>query len=659
MKSKLLVSALLSVLVGCLVAALSFSSLLERFELGVLNYWFLFRGKIEAPNDIVMVAMDELSYRDLNVPLNQAWPRKIHAQLLERLAELGAKRVIFDVLFLDAGSDPAADTALEKAIHKVPVYLGVESATQHVAAGGGSFAIEELLEPYAPFAKAAAGFGLVSLPEENGVVRRFLTQRSEQTAEYASLAEAGAGFAPGDGKPRPKERDLINYLGPGRTLRTLSYYQILETEHPIQPALIKDKIVFVGLALRTDTGPAQKDVYETSYGGLKIFGAEIHATAAANLMSGNWITRLSVGTEVAAQVIAAIVLSLLIMNLGPTIGGAVVLCALLGWSLISFLAFRGGVFLPGMMLVAVILPALYLVTTLYFYFVVRRSAQQMKSAFELYLSPDMVQQLSQGNSGAGLGGTKLWATALFTDIESFTQITEEMPAERVAEMLNAYFTEVMDVIFHNKGTLIKFIGDAVFVLWGAPIKADDHAALAIKTGLALSREVERFNSAGRFPALRTRIGINTGPMVVGNLGSKKRFDYTAIGDSVNLASRVEGLNKYFGSTLLFTEATRKDAGAAVVAIKMGDVQVVGKKETISLFTTFDPAPSPAVAETMNSALDAFRKRKWSEALSLLEQAELREPRIAHLCKFYRPLIESYIKTPPPQGWSGELEFSHK
>lgn len=659
MKSKRLISVLLAILVGCVAIGLSFTALWERFDMGALNYWFLLRGKGAPPQDIAIIAMDELSYRDLNVPLSQAWPRRLHAALIERLAELGAKRAVFDVLFLDPGSDPEGDKALAHALTKLPVYLGAESAVQNIAGAGGAFSIEELLEPYEPFSRAAAGLALVSLPEHDGAVRKFLTARSERTADLPSLAEAGAGFAPSDSKTRPGPRDLINYYGPARTIPTLSYYQVLQKERPIPESLIKDKVVYIGLALRTDTGPAQKDIFETSYGGLRIFGVEIHATAAANLMKGDWIKRFSSVTETAVEVALATAVGYSIVSSGPIVGGIVVAGALIAWCAASIALFFGGIFLPGALLVIVLLPALYLMTTIYYYLVVRRSAKQMQNAFELYLSPETARQLSQGDSAAALGGTKLWATALFTDIQDFTKITESMPAEKVAEMLNAYFTEVMEVVFQNKGTLIKFIGDAVFVLWGAPVRIDNHAELAVRTGIALGKEVERFNQSGRFPALHTRVGINTGPMVVGNLGSKRRFDYTAIGDSVNLASRVEGLNKYLGTTLLFTESTRKDAGDTITAVKVGQVRVAGKSESVWLYTTFDPPPASNVGNAFNQFLEDFRLRKWPESLAVLNEIEAREPQLGRVCLLYKGIIESYMQAPPAPGWAGELEFSHK
>jgi adenylate cyclase len=253
----------------------------------------------------------------------------------------------------------------------------------------------------------------------------------------------------------------------------------------------------------------------------------------------------------------------------------------------------------------------------------------------------------------------MWLTAMFTDIADFTTITEEMPAEATSEMLNAYFTEVMDVVFANQGTLLKFIGDAIFAIWGAPVKTSNHAELAIKTALAIHRGVERFNASKRFPPLVTRIGVHTGPMLVGNLGSKRRFDYTAIGDSVNLASRIEGLNKYFGTHILFTEPTRRDAGGVPDAVAIASVRVKGRREAVELYTVFDQPLLKDIAQSWNEALNFFRKSDFVEARQRLELVIAAEPRLAKAATLYVEYIDSFSVSPPPSGWAGELDFEVK
>src|SRR5262249_42724459 len=152
-------------------------------------------------------------------------------------------------------------------------------------------------------------------------------------------------------------------------------------------------------------------------------------------------------------------------------------------------------------------------------------------------SPEMAAAVASNAESLQLGGRQVFATALFTDIAGFTRISERLNPVETAAMLNSYFSEVMDAIFEKRGTLIKFIGDAVFALWGAPIDEPRHRQRAYEAARSIMNDVFRFNESSGFPALQTRIGLNSGPMLVGNLGAKRRFDFTAIGDSVNLASR--------------------------------------------------------------------------------------------------------------------------
>lgn len=653
----LAIKSLIALLVSFVTAFICSFPAVQDFEDGLADIWFSLRGKLPPPRDLAIIAIDERSYDQLKVPMSQGWPRILQARLLEKLSEYGVRRVVFDILFIDASADSEADQRLAAAIGKVPTVLGIESSMQQVSGPGGSYVIEDLLSPYDPFLKAAAGTGLVGLPSDQGIIRRFLTERSEQTAELPSLSEAGAGMLPTDGAPRPGARDLINYYGPARTIPIYSFYQVLDEEKSLPAQALKDKIVYVGLLLRTEIGPAQKDIFRAPFGG-NIFGVEVHAAGAGNLIDQSWIRRSGSTTEIVEAALLLFLVTLAVLVVSPIRGAVLVVVTALIWAVASFLLFRSGFFLPGVVPVLILSPLVLLLVTLYYYLVIRRSEQSMRSAFELYLSPDMVKSLKSSGS-ASLGGEKLWATALFTDIAGFTAITEEMPAERVAQMLNDYFTEVMEVVFQNQGTLIKFIGDAVFVLWGAPLKVPNHAERAVQTALAIEAEVRKFNDSGRFPALHTRIGINTGPMLVGNLGSRRRFDYTAIGDSVNLASRIEGINKYLGTTILFTEATRRDAGDSITALRVGAVRVSGKKEVVNLFTSFREMPGAGVRQLWTDALEFFAARDWGQAQQRFAQVEQQAPLLAEACVRYRKMIETLIDQPPEQGWNGELIFKEK
>jgi adenylate cyclase len=471
------------------------------------------------------------------------------------------------------------------------------------------------------------------------------------------MYQAAAGVDKTADSPGP--RDLIRYYGPGRTIPIISYWEVLQGDLPGLEQKIKNSIVFVGLLLRSGTGGAQKDSYYSPFEGPMVYGVEVHATLTANLLAKDWIERPSRALELACQGLLVGAVAYTALTLSPVVVATLVLASIglwLGW---AFVALGIGIFPSGAACLLIALPLILVCSSVYAYLVARKAEDNLRSAFSLYVSPDMVPKLMKEGDALKLGGEKLWLTAMFTDIADFTSITEDMPAEKTSEMLNAYFTEVMDVIFKNQGTLIKFIGDAVFAIWGAPLRVPNHSALAIQTASAIQREVARFNATGRYPRLATRVGVHTGPMLVGNLGSQKRFDYTAIGDSVNLASRIEGLNKYLGTEILLTEATLRDAGGYSQAVEVATVRVKGRSEAVKLFSIFDPPLESSILDEWRVALGHFAAARFSQAQQSFEGVAKQEAQLAVACALYLSECQSCLGESLERGWNGSLRFDVK
>lgn len=632
--------------------------LVEELDFKVSDQFLRLGGRQTPPPGVVVVAIDEPSYKELKLSFDKAWPRALHAKMLGRLKELGVKRVAFDVLFTGPSSDAAADQALTDSLSQLPTVVGVQSSVSYVTNQGGGYSLEDFDRPYEPFRKVSQE-ALVGLQDKRGVIRNFPGYRTEQERKYPFLSQAAAGLQTNAPAALPSSRDLIRYYGPGRTIPVLSYWEVLQEDLPLTRDLLKDSVVVIGLLLRSDIGGAQKDSYYTPFGPPMVFGVEVHATLIANLLAKDWIARPSAGVEKAAQGIFAAVASMIALSSTPVVLSIFVFALVSIWCVSAFILLSKGVFLAGAATVLVLLPLIVLVSALVSYVSSRRAEMSLRSAFSLYVSPDMVPKLHQDGGALKLGGEKMWLTAIFTDIADFTTITEDMPAERTSEMLNAYFTEVMDVVFKNQGTLLKFIGDAIFAIWGAPIKIQNHAEQALQTAIAIQREVEKFNASQRFPALKTRIGVHTGPMLVGNLGSSKRFDYTAIGDTVNLTSRIEGINKYFGTSILFSEATRKDAGGFAGGVYFASVRVKGRKEPVRLYTVFDPPLSAETLSSWNVMFEAFSRADFVTSAKELATLPTRDPRLTKACGLYSSYCDRYLGSPPPQGWAGEVDFDEK
>jgi adenylate cyclase len=252
---------------------------------------------------------------------------------------------------------------------------------------------------------------------------------------------------------------------------------------------------------------------------------------------------------------------------------------------------------------------------------------------------------------------------VFTDIKGFTSVAESMTAEETASMLNVYFSELTRGIFETGGTLIKYIGDAVFAIWGAPVRMDDHATQACRAAVSMSRAQEALGD-GPASKLVTRIGVHTGSMLVGNLGSAQRFDYTAIGDTINLAARLESLNKSVGTLVLASGEALAATDGSLIVRALGRVRVVGRAEPVALFELLgvdgdETRPDKRTIERFERAVSDFSERRFAEASDGFKT-------VCEMCGGHDGPSELYLGTiaqleaePPGDDWDGVISFATK
>lgn len=654
--------------VAILTTGLCYLRPIEEIDLAVGDRLRRLVGRTPPPPKVIVIALDEASYREFGVSFDSLWPRDLHAKLLKRLKELGVARVAFDVLFTSHGADPKIDLELAEAFKLNETILGAEPSRRQLSNSGTRYDDRSIELPIKEFAQvtqpALVGLDMIS---QDGLIRNFPSAELSDQREYPFLAFAAAGVPKHPEWKLPGPRDLIKYYGSAsQNARVISYWEMFQELAPSDAASFKDAIVFIGLLLRSDTGPAQKDSYFSPFGDSMIFGVEIHAAIAGNLIEQSWIKRPAKSIEVLCQSAIATLMSFAALTTSPVMLTYLVIGVVLLWIASGYLMLKGGVFLAGAATALLLLPGMVLISAVTSYLKARRLAEEarqreeaIRTAFSLYVSPEVLPKLQSNQLSLGLGGESMVLTAMFTDIADFTAISESMPAEQTSQMLNAYFTEVMDVVFANQGTLLKFIGDAIFAIWGAPVKVDNHAELALKTAVAIQEGVERFNASKRFPPLATRVGVHTGNMLVGNLGSSKRFDYTAIGDSVNLTSRLEGLNKYLGTTVLFSESTRIASGEITGSLPMARVIVKGRHESVLLHSIFEPALQRESFTIWLKALEAFSERRFEEARREFSAIIANEPRLATAAELYLEHLTRLITTPPSPDWDGAIEFTNK
>lgn len=408
---------------------------------------------------------------------------------------------------------------------------------------------------------------------------------------------------------------LINFRGPAllpdlksHTYPTYSAFQLLNSEEEIlaghkpevDPSMFRNKIVFVGT-----TAAGLFDVFETPFSSGRMPGINIHAAVADDILSNRFMRAAPDALRVATVVVLATAIGIVATALPAwwATVATVVVVAMFGWT--ATIVFARGYWLNFSQPVLASSMALF-GGVAYQYFVEGREKRKMKRLFGQYVSRDVYDQLVNNPGLARLGGQRRQMTVLFSDIRGFTTVSERGEPEEIVHTLNEYFTRMVDIVFAQKGTLDKFVGDMVMALFGAPLDDPHHAEHAVDAALDMIEELERLNqrwtAEGR-PALDIGIGINTGPMIAGNIGSEAIMSYTVIGDAVNLGSRLESLNKQYGTRIIISEATRDCLPARYVFRPLGDVVVKGKTQPVAIFEVVrriplanDAIDSPATKE---------------------------------------------------------------
>jgi adenylate cyclase len=410
----------------------------------------------------------------------------------------------------------------------------------------------------------------------------------------------------------------INWLGSEEEFRRIPYYKVITQRTPAE--FFENKFVLFGTS-----ASGMQDLKTVPSTTQKIPGVEVHAVALLNMLNGEFINEVSERSALPYFLLASVLLVLLFLALRPLLGFAVSLVLIFGEMalfVLWFLPKYQSVF-PIVTLMLITFFA-YIFSSLYIYFIRERKSRRLKYAFGSYVSPEVVEQISRDSSKLHLGGEKKELSVLFSDIRGFTTYSEKLDPEQIVAVLNNYLSRMSDIIFKHKGTIDKFIGDAVMCIFGAPIEQPDHAVRSCRVALDMIEALERFNVEENAP-LAIGIGINTGPMTVGNIGSQRRFDYTVIGDSVNLASRLESLTKRFGVSIIVSESTQKECSSdEFIFRELGFVQVKGKDSAVRIFQLVDWATNGAPYQEWialwTKGLHAFYEADFDTAIECFEQS---------------------------------------
>lgn len=560
---------------------------------------------------ITIVAIDEASFA--NVRKQWPWPRALYARVIDQLAKSGALVIALDVTLSEPSNQGRADdAALAEAIHRAGnVVLASERQYEETAVSRQWLRVDPLPE----FLAAGATNGYVNIEYDPDQVVRGIPFASD--AFWKKIVEK---LPPGLVKAAmPKRGAMLRYAGGDHTFPYVSFYQVLDADKDLPPDAFRDQIVLVGRDVKAnvDARLASGDLFATPFtgiaGGLLMPGVELHANALETAFRG---TALDPAAPWASAVLVLAVVALCAVAMRrwrPLVGaGVVVLCVgalgALDWALFQ----RANVWLPVFAAMSSAL-AMYLACGAVAYVMERQRRGEIRRAFSLYVSPEVVDHVMAHPERLALGGERREVTMMFTDLEGFTTLSERLEAEKVASILNQHFTRATAIVKRHGGTVNRFIGDAIMAMWGAPVEDADQAYRAVAAAVEMQRDMEslRADLAARgLPEIRMRVGLHSCVAVIGNLGSSERFDYTAIGDGVNLAARLEGVNKLYRTGILLSGETAAKTGARLGLREVDRVIVKGKTEAVEIFTPCDEA---SVLEANARAIAAWRARRWDEA----------------------------------------------
>ena len=447
-------------------------------------------------------------------------------------------------------------------------------------------------------------------------------------------------------------RFFVNYLGPPGSFPTYSAADVMTGRIP--PGALKDKIVLVGA-----TAVGIYDMRVTPFSGV-FPGIEIQATIIDNVLRRHFL-RL--------PPYAPIPELLLIVGIGLVLGFILPRVSAIWVFLIGILLLTGyaGVNYAVFRYLGINLDTFYpmlqigLVTTginLQSFLAEEKARVSLKKAFQSYVAPSVVDEIIKHPERLRLGGERRDLTIFFCDIRDFTTVSESLDPEELAKVLHDFLNPMSKIVVKHGGTIDKFMGDAIMALYGAPIHYPDHARRACSTAIEMLETLKALDKEwvglGR-PSLKIGVGINSGPVAVGNMGSDTLFDYTAIGDNVNLAARLEGLNKYYGTNTIISGSTVQELDGEFVLRELDLVRVKGKKQQVAIFELLGKAPAdPQLAEFLqlyHQGLQLLRQRQWQESLAAFTTAAGLRPRDHH-CHRYLMMAQQYLAEPPGPEWQG-------
>lgn len=687
---------------------------LKLAELSFVDYRFQHRGVVPRGHDSTSIVIVEISPESQkSLPDKWPWPGTYFARLVRNLKRAGAKAVGIDITFgAEDSRNPGNDLEFRRAIREAGnvVLAGSLESEKH------PYTLLRGAENYGNiYIDSTTTFGLTNaIGDADGLLRRYMPfgfddarERRIPTFAFALLdvcAGQSSRVTPtteedhfefqGRWIPRYDNRSLlVNFYGPSGTFPRIKFADVIDDsefttvdeakyntqintfDDPYNGYLydgtFKNKIVLVG-----STTPEDKDLFYIPIGEGKqtgdnrMYGVEVHANVIQNVLDRNFIYRQPVWSTL--LVIFGLSLSTFAFTSGfksikvryssliDILGVALLFAELFIFYSIAIKLFASKSYLVDMVGPFLSILISYVGSIVFSYMSERRQKVLIKTMFGHYVNRSVVDEMVEHPERLRLAGDRREMTVMFTDIENFTSIAEKMKAEELVKMLNEYLNEMTGIVFNNSGTVDKYEGDAIMVFWGAPVLQPDHAVRACSTAVEMQQALipmrRRWIETGRKP-INVRIGINTGEMIVGNIGGSGKFEYTVIGDSVNIGARLEGANKQYKTNIMISESTYNKVADRVIARELDMLVVAGRTEPIRVYelcgmagSIFPPAKLRFI-ECYSNGLRKYRNRDWEAAIAEFSNALKIVPE-DYPSNLYIERSYLYQASPPPDDWNG-------
>jgi adenylate cyclase len=647
-------------------------------------------------DQLVLILLDQasLDWAQQESGLSWPWPREAYAVLTDFVGRASVRAFAIDVLFSEPSFYGVSDDQrLATALTSQPVALAFfaqEQSLESVPPEAWEDMLQEMprlaespswppartLTLPIPELAASASLGNVStVPDPDGVYRRLrplehMDQRGLPALGLAAFMRAhpqavlsiGASEIRVDGRRIPLDKDgraLLRFRGPSGTHTAFSAAAILQSElrlrageaPVIAPEELDGRYVLFGFS-----APGLLDLRPTPMGGVYP-GVEVLATFIDNLLEEDFARMVPDGLSLFLVLVLSGLAALLLIRYPSARATALIsLPLLMAPAALALAAYEAGYWLPWVWLQSAVLIAVIL-TLLLHYALEGRQKRFIRRAFQHYLSPGVIEQLVNQPERLRLGGERRTLTIFFSDLEGFTSLSERLSPDQLTDLLNDYLTAMTDIIQEEGGTVDKYEGDAIIAFWNAPLALEDHAIHGVRAAIRCQQALDDLRPGyqewvGR--PLYMRIGMHTGPAVVGNMGSRNRFDYSMLGDAVNLAARLEGVNKRFSSGTLLSQDTQGLLRGVLPTREVGRVAVVGRKTPVTLFQPTPVDLDDARLAHFALALEAFYLGRFGPALALFLALADRDP----VAAAYLSHCLAYMRR-PPESWEGVMILDSK